>query len=165
MRLWSCNLHPYLTAVDFNWFPKPSTSFNLPLFTKNKLPIQARRTWAKNRLKRQESCNNDPGSSESLAAMITKGNLEIMERVSIFLGMPALRHVLLIKHWTLSEAPEKDGQTCLYFIKFSVFSFISAWCLPSERSNIIFKEHPGEGGCFSWRPGMLTSQVWCQTLK
>ena len=35
VRLWSCNLHPYLTAVDFNWLPKPSTSFNLPLFTKN----------------------------------------------------------------------------------------------------------------------------------
>lgn len=56
------------------------------------------------------------------------------------LAVPILCLVWLVVQWTLSEALEKDGQTCLYFIKFSVQSFICVMSIIRELS-YIFKEN------------------------
>lgn len=75
------------------------------------------------------------------------------------LAEPMLRPILLMKHWTISEALEKDSQTCIYFIKFSLFCAM----FTVRDKSYIFKENPLEGGYFYLRPVTPTSRPWCQT--
>lgn len=151
VRLWSYNLHTYLTAVDFNWLQIPSTPFNFYFAknTKSELKLEEHK-WLQNRLKRQELCNNNSASSET-SSYDQQGKSWSCGMPINPLDVPMLCHALLMKPWTISEALEKMIKHVFILLNF-LFSVLYLCDVYHQRNRYIFQESPLEGGYFPEHP-------------